>query len=220
MGKLFNKSVVYSFVDGFSKNCPDANSFKVEGLYDFALSADDLKRKLKTGKYENLTVCVDSNTPKDKLLNIINISVKTNVRVDVVNCSGEQSRKMTLESESINPAQFQLGKIFGDVEPEDEKLKIVSRTAATLNHRINNSLLAISANAEMLLKQSEDLDPKFKDRVMIIRQASDHIRDVIENLGNLKKLSYTQTATGQMINLNNIAPQNKERFNSQKYLSN
>ncbi len=204
MLKLNKKSVVFSFAEDFSKNVLGADGWAIEGLYEFTDSTDDLQDKLKTGAYSNLAICVDANTPKNKLLNIINYAVSANVEVEVVNHAGEGSKKMSIISERNNHAQIQLGRVFNDTEPDDERLKIVTRTAATLNHRINNSLLAISANAEMLMKQCQESDPKIKERLKTICLASDHIRDVIGNLSNLKNLSFTGTATGQMINLDNI----------------
>ncbi len=82
------------------------------------------------------------------------------------------------------------------------ELRIVSQTAATLSHEINNPLMTISANAEMVLSKESDLGHDVKEKVRIIASMADRIRKVTHCLMDLEHLEYRNTANGPMINLN------------------
>jgi len=76
---------------------------------------------------------------------------------------------------------------------------IVSFTAATLSHEINNPLMAITANAEMLLSGPKELDADTHDKVRVIASEARRIQDVTRQLTDLQCLQYRETPTGTMI---------------------
>ncbi|MFH2036686.1 MAG: histidine kinase dimerization/phospho-acceptor domain-containing protein [Candidatus Zixiibacteriota bacterium] len=205
MSKSELKTLHFSFIDEvgnqsgqLSERLNDNNN----NYNDFAGSINSLKIKLATGQYDNLIIYIDNDIQKYKLLNIINLAIHSKVTVEVIN----QHQKDTQRFSIIANKKTDEGSLFNEdterYDSENDKLKILMHTVATLNHEINNSLLAISANAEMLRDQLEKIDSKSSEKAKTISQATDHIRKVLQNLGRLKSISYIDTAAGKMININ------------------
>jgi len=92
---------------------------------------------------------------------------------------------------------------------DDDRLKIVSDTAATLSHEINNPLMAITANVEMLLKSKGRLDREIVSKLQTIGSAANRIRRVTERLADLDHLRFRETSAGRMIDLEAISPGNR-----------
>nr|MBN2276968.1 hypothetical protein [candidate division Zixibacteria bacterium] len=82
---------------------------------------------------------------------------------------------------------------------EDEDLKIVNRTAATLCHEINNPLMVIAANVEVLLKNYGFMHSDIIDKIKTIGTAAERIRKATDRLTNLKTLNFRETVAGRMI---------------------
>jgi len=87
---------------------------------------------------------------------------------------------------------------------ESDRLNIVSETAATLSHEINNPLMAITANVEMLLRKKRELDPGTLEKVSAIKHAAERIRTVTHQLTDLETLKFRQTAAGRMIEIEEV----------------
>ena len=80
-----------------------------------------------------------------------------------------------------------------------DKLNLVSETAATLSHEINNPLMAISANVEMILRRKAELSPDMVEKAEAIAHAAERIRKVTHRLTDLDSLRFRETAAGRMI---------------------
>lgn len=84
---------------------------------------------------------------------------------------------------------------------EQELLDVVSYTAATINHEVNNPLMSILATVEMLLNSSVDMPSEVKERVIRIGAEAERIREVIETLVDIEYLRLRQTDGGKLIEL-------------------
>lgn len=84
---------------------------------------------------------------------------------------------------------------------EQELLDVVSYTAATINHEVNNPLMSILATVEMLLNSSVDMPAEIKERVIRIGAEAERIREVIETLVDIEYLRVRQTDGGKLIEL-------------------
>ncbi len=86
---------------------------------------------------------------------------------------------------------------------DNEKIKIVAETAATLSHEINNPLMVITACVESILKSHSTLSDDIIDKLRAIASSAGRIKDVTEKLIRAETLTYRDTACGRMINLGN-----------------
>jgi len=98
-----------------------------------------------------------------------------------------------------------------------ERLNLVSDTAATLSHEINNPLMAITANIEMLLRKRRELDQGTIEKIEAIKHAADRIKKVTRRLTELESLKYRRTAAGRMLEIEDNP--DREVLNSTEYLS-
>ncbi|UCD17437.1 MAG: hypothetical protein JSV44_00565 [Candidatus Zixiibacteriota bacterium] len=100
------------------------------------------------------------------------------------------SRKLTLRRKHLNNEGYQ-----------QRDMKIVSFAAATLSHEINSPLMAITANAELLLDNYRALDSEIVSKIKIIASEASRIRKVTQKLAEINHLEFRDTITGKMINL-------------------
>lgn len=120
---------------------------------------------------------------------------------------GDISRKNSV-TELLHKGKLVLRrKHSGSALKHRDKVNIISETAATLSHEINNPLMAITANVEMLLKNGSNLNEDAVTRIKLIGKAADRIRKVTDILIGLNTLSYHDTAAGRMINLQDSSQQ-------------
>lgn len=87
------------------------------------------------------------------------------------------------------------------VPGEKENIRLVTETAATLCHEINNPLMTITANIEVLLNGNNHLPDDVRKKVRLIGRAAYRIKAATEKLTRLDSLSYKNTIAGRMINL-------------------
>ena len=85
---------------------------------------------------------------------------------------------------------------------EQELLDIISHTAATINHEINNPLMSILATVEILLGAADQYSPEVTEKIQRIGLEAERIRDVIEKLIDIEYLRLRRTDGGKLINLN------------------
>ncbi|MCH7878398.1 MAG: hypothetical protein IH914_03670 [candidate division Zixibacteria bacterium] len=71
-------------------------------------------------------------------------------------------------------------------EIDRARLKAVMETAVTVNHEINNPLTAALGNVQLILMQSDNLDPDIRRKLEIVEKSAMQIRDVTQRLLSLK----------------------------------
>lgn len=71
-------------------------------------------------------------------------------------------------------------------EIDRARLKAVMETAVTVNHEINNPLTAALGNVQLILMQSDNLDPDIRRKLEVVEKSAMQIRDVTQRLLSLK----------------------------------
>ena len=92
------------------------------------------------------------------------------------------------------------------------KTKTVLETAATINHEINNPLMAVMGNVELLLRKKEgELDPDARDKLQKIHDAANRIRQVTQSLMRISSARSTPYPGGSsMIDIDASAKRDEE----------
>ncbi len=62
------------------------------------------------------------------------------------------------------------------------KTKAIQETAATINHEINNPLMAVIGNVELLLRRDALTDPDAREKLNRVHEAATRIHQVTQNL--------------------------------------
>ena len=121
-------------------------------------------------------------------------------------------RNLSLEEEFIEAVGNQLGialqkvggfpvKVTGVSEKElrekvkSAELSSVMATAVTLNHEINNTLMALLGNAQLLLMQKK-LDPEVVEKLKIIEQSASKIQELTALLSDIEEPVFKEYAGG------------------------
>jgi CheY-like chemotaxis protein len=84
---------------------------------------------------------------------------------------------------------------------DTEKLEMVTAVASTLNHEINNPLMAVLGNVELLLEDPALGDPAVQDKLKMIEKSARRIQDITHQVANLMTTSLRQTPVGPMLKL-------------------
>jgi DNA-binding response OmpR family regulator len=82
-----------------------------------------------------------------------------------------------------------------------EKLEAITTTASTLNHEINNPLMAILGNIELLVTDERISDPGVRRKLEEIEASARRIRDITHQLTNLINPVVRQTPAGPLLRL-------------------
>lgn len=114
--------------------------------------------------------------------------------------AGNQELRSSREGDNQRRLVFRKG-VPDTKGREQELLDIVSFTAATINHEVNNPLMSILATVEMLLNSPREMPPDIKDRIIRIGAEAERIREVIETLIDIEHLRFRQTDGGKLIEL-------------------
>lgn len=95
----------------------------------------------------------------------------------------------------------------GSETESDIKTKAVLETAATINHEINNPLMAVMGNVELLLRKKEgELAPDAREKLEKIHDAANRIRQVTQDLMRITSARSTPYPGGtSMIDLDGSA---------------
>jgi FixJ family two-component response regulator len=88
-----------------------------------------------------------------------------------------------------------------DKAREAEKLETITTMASTLNHEINNPLMAILGNVELLLEDNAQGDQGTVAKLNMIEKSARRIRDITHQMANLMTTSVRQTPAGPMLKL-------------------
>ncbi len=84
---------------------------------------------------------------------------------------------------------------------EAEKLEMITTMASTLNHEVNNPLMAILGNVELLLDDSRITDHGFIDKLRMIEASARRIQTITHRMANLINPAIRQTPVGPMLRL-------------------
>lgn len=84
---------------------------------------------------------------------------------------------------------------------EAEKLEMVTTVASTLNHEINNPLMAILGNVELLLDDPRLNDGGILEKLKMIEQSARRIQEITQQMAGLMTTSVRQTPVGPMLRL-------------------
>jgi DNA-binding NarL/FixJ family response regulator len=106
-----------------------------------------------------------------------------------------------------------------DVGAAKEPANLAEIMAATLQHEINNPLMAILGNVELLLSDPACQNDDLAERLRIIESSARRIQESTQHLANLICPVVRQTAAGPMLQLEK-APGRTRRGRSQTVLSN
>lgn len=74
---------------------------------------------------------------------------------------------------------------------EEEKMKTIKQLSVTMNHEIKNHLATILGNAELILLKYPELGPDIENKLNKIRKAGKSIKQVLDNLNLLSKITTT-----------------------------
>lgn len=172
--------------------------------YDFACSLPELLSHLKQNSHD-LTI-IDSSESSDSeiLLEAIAAVVEMGQPImikDLQTCDSAKLRQEIFANNNTNGADVPQKMPTGTILNTDEKRRLISEVVATLNHEINNPLLAISVYSEMLLKNMGHLDKDSSDKLKLIARSAERIKFVTERLNDLDLVKYRETPAGRMIDL-------------------
>lgn len=88
---------------------------------------------------------------------------------------------------------------------EAEKLEMITAMASTLNHEINNPLMAILGNVELLLDDGRIGDAEIRGKLRMVEMSARRIQAITHRMANLMTTSIRQTAAGPMLKLRSAA---------------
>lgn len=84
---------------------------------------------------------------------------------------------------------------------ESEKLEMITIMASTLNHEINNPLMAIFGNLELLRESLPGSDNEIAVKLEMIEKSTQRIQEITQQMANLMTTSVHQTPVGPMLKL-------------------
>jgi DNA-binding response OmpR family regulator len=98
---------------------------------------------------------------------------------------------------------------------ETEKLEMITTTASTLNHEVNNPLMAILGNIELLLDDPAVSDETVMRKLKIIETAARRIKEITHQIEHLMTPTVRQTPAGPMLKLKDL---NRHGHRAKKFL--
>ncbi len=84
---------------------------------------------------------------------------------------------------------------------EGEKLEMVTTVASTLNHEINNQVMAILGKLELLLEDPQIVDPDAVEKLHMIETSARRIQEITHQMAGLMTTSVKHTPVGPMLRL-------------------
>ncbi|MEE9441071.1 MAG: response regulator [candidate division Zixibacteria bacterium] len=82
-----------------------------------------------------------------------------------------------------------------------EKFETITMTTSTLNHEINNPLMAILGTVELILDDPGVTDRKIKNKLEMIDTSARRIQDITQKMASLTDAPITQTPAGPMLKI-------------------
>ena len=94
-----------------------------------------------------------------------------------------------------------------------EKMQSIVETAVTINHEINNPLMAILGNTQLLLLKSESLEPELLEKLKLIEQSCLRIQKVTQKLMAMAEPKATFYTNGRrMVDITESVPSEDESW--------
>jgi len=82
-----------------------------------------------------------------------------------------------------------------------DKLEMITTLASTLNHEINNPLMAILGNIELLLDNPRIMADELQEKLTLIADSARRIQSITHRMESLMIASVRQTPVGPMLDL-------------------
>ena len=93
-----------------------------------------------------------------------------------------------------------------------EKLKTITTMTSTLNHEINNPLMAILGNIELLLENPAAADDSIQSKLEMISICARRIQSITRQMANLTTSETKETPVGPMLRLTREAEDAEPEF--------
>ena len=195
-------------------------SFRVSlGTDEHKKFLEELERNLlnqvwKGYQLQNLYLNVEKEAvPLPETLSLFSYPIKAEKEIiGAISGISAGPRNLSLEEEFIEAVGNQLGialqkvggfpvKVTGVSEKElrekvkSAELSSVMATAVTLNHEINNTLMALLGNAQLLLMQKK-LDPEVVEKLKIIEKSAAKIQELTALLSEIEEPVFKEYAGG------------------------
>jgi len=90
---------------------------------------------------------------------------------------------------------------LADKAKSSEKLETIATMTSTLNHEINNPLMAIMGIVELLLEDSDKHGSDLQNKLEIISHSAQRIESITRQLANITSTATTDTPVGPMLKL-------------------
>ncbi len=88
-----------------------------------------------------------------------------------------------------------------DKAKSTEQLETITTMTSTLNHEINNPLMAILGNIELLLENPDEYKPEMRKKLEMISHSAQRIESITRQMANLTSTATTETPVGPMLKL-------------------
>ena len=189
-------------INSISPNWPVDNNANTK--YRLTSKLRDFQSGMENGNCSLIIIDSGSDLSPDDLRELIGLAKQKSIPVVFNNLRDDKSSKPQQDSTIRIPAEKSLTlhrKWSESVPAEKENIQLVTETAATLCHEINNPLMTITANIEVLLNGNNHLPDDVRKKVRLIGRAAYRIKAATEKLTRLDSLNYKNTIAGRMINL-------------------
>ncbi|UCD94949.1 MAG: hypothetical protein JSU69_02550 [Candidatus Zixiibacteriota bacterium] len=79
---------------------------------------------------------------------------------------------------------------------DKERLNVVTATATSITHEVNNQLQAILGNVQVLLRERTELDEKLMKKLKVIEESAWAIMKTMRKLMNVSEVKFTEYVNG------------------------
>jgi signal transduction histidine kinase len=180
-------------------------------IYFFADSPEKLRALLAEDHFEAVIIDPKVTATDGNLFEVLKEAAARNLPVIVTRFDPETDINELARFKGPVPAAQRLILRRNRSEAKSRRRNeadIVSETAATLSHEINNPLMAITANVEVLLRRRNGLRDDVLDKIRLIGKAAERIRTITHGLIGLDSVRFRNTAAGRMIDVGNLPGKN------------
>ncbi|MCP4567427.1 MAG: response regulator [FCB group bacterium] len=199
-------------------------------------SAVALLEALTVNRYD--LIVVDFNLPDMGGLDLMSRIQLTNPDLPVVVITGSGSEEVAVEAMKLGAADY-ISKT-GDYDViipqvikqacqkqklilknrrlenrarEMERLETITALVSTLNHEINNPLMAIHGNVELLLENTAGPESAEREKLEMIEKSARRIMDITHQMAHLMTASIRQTPAGPMLRLKEKGRDRRQKLN-------
>ncbi len=168
---------------------------------------DDFRSYIENGHIAYIIIDSDCDLFLSGMRELVGLAKQRNIPVVIGNPRNDSVHKLkklqgeTDERLSAGKSIMLRHKWPETIPVERDEIQLVTETAATLCHEINNPLMTITASTEILLNGKYKLPDDIRKKVRSIDRAAGRIKATIEKLTYLDSLNYKNTIAGRMIKL-------------------